>query len=262
MNITATTSDLWHKDGAVRLRAVENLFKAVSEMEDIRCAQPALTLLLCDPNPHVKRAALLTIEYRARLGADIGLAVPMLETLLSDDDEEIRETAWQAIQYADRRLFGIAEIVELRKPEFMFSRTTRTTLHPKGVPDGASDGVGSIEKWSKEPYATPEGRQFFATLLSECNLDAHTEAALSRTEDINSIRAAAYLLEVLGFPEIWPGNPKLLQNLTERAAFLLKAMVDSKSGTGSKPATNGTLFGDILVSVERQIGILSSRFRQ
>ncbi len=255
MNLTPLIEDLRHPDGAVRLAAVARLHKAVSEMEDIRSAQPALTLLLDDPDSRVKKAALLAVEYRGRLGADIGLAVPMLETLLSDDDDEIRETAWEAIKHADRRLLGIVEIVESRKPEFVFSRTTRTTVLPKGGPEDN----GAVKNRLKEPYATTEARQFFEKLFFGIDVEQCVSDILLLDQNINSVRAAAYLLEVLGYVESWPGNPDTLLELIERAVFRLRSMTEAKPSDGNGLVPHGSSYGEFWVSVEKQINNLSNR---
>lgn len=72
----------------------------------LRTAQPAVVVCLADPNPAVRQRAIETCEYRADMGADLGLAVPMLLTLRGDPDAEIRELVERALGYAEKRLRG------------------------------------------------------------------------------------------------------------------------------------------------------------
>ena len=121
LELKATIMHLWSDDPDKRLAAADRLGHLVADMVDIRAAQPALTLLLKDPDTRVVKAACKTVELRARLGADIGMAVPTLSTLRDAEDDEIRELARRAIVYADVRLPGILKIlrdpVEIQRQE-------------------------------------------------------------------------------------------------------------------------------------------------
>ncbi len=250
--------ELWSEDPEVKRRAAEDLYKLVSEMEDIRAAQPALTLCLKDPDAAVRRAALLTVEYRAELGADIGMAVPALESLLGDPDEQLQEVAWRALGYADQRMKGILAVVETCRPEFVFGRSTRTTLCPSDDP--GTDINPLTDAWGSEPYATEQARELFARLFSGADLDRHIDDALSRPDAFNEIRAAAYVLEVFGMPRTWPGNPSKLPRLIEQAILRLKSMIDTTIGDPDcEFLERWNNDEEIVISVERQISALTAR---
>jgi hypothetical protein len=221
-----------------------------------------LTLLLKDPDPRVKKVALLAVEYRAELGADIGMAVPMLDFLLDDDEEEIREIAWRAIQFADQRLGGISDIVESRHPDFVFGRSTRTTICPSIGPSIGPDTNPLTGAWGKEPYATEQAREFILKLFLGVDIDKRVEDALRQEGAFNSIRAAAYLLEFLGFTRVWPGDPNHLPKLISRTIFLLKAMLDPTLGDpDSEFLERWNNDEDIVISIEKQISALSRRLQ-
>ena len=261
--LCAEVADLWSDDPAVRLSAVKSLYRQVSDMVDIRCAQPALTLCLRDPDPEVRQAALSTVEYRAELGADIGMAVPMLASLLDDPSEEIRESAWRTLCFADGRLNGILNIVEQGHPDFVFGRSTRTTALPAaGAPLGPE--VNPLtDAWGTEPYDTVQARELFGKLISGAELDRHVTDALCREDDFNAIRAAAYLLETFGIAHVWPGDVRNLRIYLERAVGLLQKMIDrSGSDLDREFLERWNHSREISVSVERQIDCLTRRIEK
>ena len=62
---------------------------------------------MSDESLSIRKAALSVIEYRADMGADVGMAVPALIVLQNDPDDEIRSLARRALYYADKRLDGL-----------------------------------------------------------------------------------------------------------------------------------------------------------
>lgn len=77
------------------------------EMVDVRSAQPALVLLLAGGSAAEQQRALQIFEYRADMGADVGIAVPVLLRLQRDADAQTRSLAQRALEYANKRLAGL-----------------------------------------------------------------------------------------------------------------------------------------------------------
>lgn len=256
----AAVAELWSEDADAQCKAAADLYKWVSEMEDIRAAQPALTMCLLNADQAVKRAALKTVEYRAELGADIGMAVPALESLLEDPEPEIQDMAWRALQFADQRLNGILDVVESCKPEFVFGRSTRTTICPAPEAGIVPETNPLTDAWAPEAYATVQAKELFALICSGAGVDTCIKDALRQKDAFNTIRAAAYFLESFGMPRVWPGNPDKLQAQIERAIFLLKSMIDTTIGDPDCEFLERWNNDDeVVISVERQIKALSHR---
>lgn len=99
---------LWSKDGAERLAALTSINEMTRfEMVDVRTAQPGVVVCLSDELPEVRLMALHICEYRADMGADIGMAVPTLLTMQQHADPEVRHLVRRALAYADKRLGGL-----------------------------------------------------------------------------------------------------------------------------------------------------------
>lgn len=98
---------LWSDAPAERLAALRTLNDLRLDMADLRSAQPRLVACLVDESPEVRDAVLDILEYRADMGADIGIAVPQLLTLQHDPDPETRRKVRRALSYANKRLNGL-----------------------------------------------------------------------------------------------------------------------------------------------------------
>jgi tetratricopeptide (TPR) repeat protein len=77
------------------------------DMVDVRSAQPALVLLLARGSAAEQQRALQIFEYRADMGADVGIAVPVLLRLQREADARTRSLAQRALRYANKRLGGL-----------------------------------------------------------------------------------------------------------------------------------------------------------
>ena len=98
---------LWSDDRTERLAALRSLHSLAVDMGDIRSAQPRLVACLVDESAEVREAALDILEYRADMGADIGIAVPQLLTMQHDPDPETRRKVRLALHCANQRLKGL-----------------------------------------------------------------------------------------------------------------------------------------------------------
>ncbi|MCS3427389.1 hypothetical protein M2388_001040 [Leucobacter aridicollis] len=61
------------------------------------------------------------------------------------------------------------------------------------------------------------------------DIDGHIDEALKYDDDYDRIRAAGYLLAVLGHSTVWPGDLERLDDHLERAIELLSEMADPES---------------------------------
>jgi hypothetical protein len=86
-----------------RCAALQSLHLLVTEMVDIRLAQPAITSAIVSHDVHARRLAVGLTQFRASEGHDVRLAFPALIRASHDGDEEVRIRALHAIAAADAR---------------------------------------------------------------------------------------------------------------------------------------------------------------
>jgi hypothetical protein len=85
--------------------------------------------------------------------------------------------------------------------------------------------------WGVQPWDSDGAADWFGGALQGINdIDSKISAALKyRYDNYDEVRAAAYLLQVLGVSYIWPGDLEKLQGHIQRAIEILEAMIDQKS---------------------------------
>jgi hypothetical protein len=84
--------------------------------------------------------------------------------------------------------------------------------------------------WGVEPWDNDEAADWFSEVFKGIDIDTKIEKALCYDYDnYDQVRAAAYLLQVLGVSYVWPGDLNRLSGHVQRALELLKAMIDPDS---------------------------------
>jgi hypothetical protein len=85
--------------------------------------------------------------------------------------------------------------------------------------------------WGTNPWDSDDAADWFADALKGLKLDKKLDRALAGPEDDNydAIRAAGYLLQVLGRAYIWPGDLDRLDEHIGKAIKLLETMIDPEA---------------------------------
>lgn len=115
--------------------------------------------------------------------------------------------------------------------------------------------------WGPNAWDTDKAAQFFHDALDGAQVDAALERALSDCHDIDSVRAGAYLLGVLGVSYMWPGDLERLQRHIERAHVLLSAFLDPSTSAGQAFDELCGLDSEYAVRVRHELEALE-RFRR
>ncbi|MEM6369752.1 MAG: DUF4259 domain-containing protein [Myxococcota bacterium] len=79
--------------------------------------------------------------------------------------------------------------------------------------------------WGDEPWDNDAGADWFATFFRGIDVDERIEFALD-SDDFQEVRAACYVLAVLGRVYVWPGDFSRLARSLEKAIALLKSAED------------------------------------
>ncbi|MCP3924670.1 MAG: hypothetical protein GY793_02390 [Proteobacteria bacterium] len=112
--------------------------------------------------------------------------------------------------------------------------------------------------WDVNPWDNDSAADWFSLAFEGMSIDSKIERALKYKHDnYDEVRAAAYLLEVLGISYIWPGELDKLDGHIKKALEILKAMIDTNSD--DKDMDFLELWDndpEIISSVEKQIGRL------
>ncbi|MFK4791221.1 hypothetical protein [Microbacterium sp. ZW T5_56] len=83
--------------------------------------------------------------------------------------------------------------------------------------------------WGSKPWDSDGASDWFSSFFDGIDVDARIEAAFATDDDYDQIRAASYLLAVLGRSYIWPGDLDRLDAHLERGIALLTQMVEPES---------------------------------
>lgn len=83
--------------------------------------------------------------------------------------------------------------------------------------------------WGSAPWDTDGAADWFAEFFEGIDADARISEAFEADDDYDRIRAAGYLLAVLGRGYIWPGDLERLDALLERGIELLSEMLEPDS---------------------------------
>lgn len=116
--------------------------------------------------------------------------------------------------------------------------------------------------WGTEPWDNDDAADWFGEVFDGIDIDSKITQALAYDYDnYDQVRAAAYLLDVLGVSYIWPGDLDKLDGHLERALQILTAMIDRESEDEEMDFLE--LWDDdpdVIKSVEQQIRRLQMRF--
>lgn len=98
--------------------------------------------------------------------------------------------------------------------------------HPESLGAGGRIRMGA---WGNQPWDNDGAADWFAEVFQGIDIDGHIDEALKYDDDYDRIRAAGYLLAVLGHSTVWPGDLERLDDHLERAIELLSEMADPES---------------------------------
>jgi len=83
--------------------------------------------------------------------------------------------------------------------------------------------------WGSNPWDSDGAADWFSEFFEGIDVDARIDAAFEYDDDYDQIRAACYLLAVLGRAYVWPGDLERLDDHLERGIELLSEMVEPDS---------------------------------
>ena len=83
--------------------------------------------------------------------------------------------------------------------------------------------------WGSAPWHNDGAADWFAEVFEGIDIDAHISSAFEYDDDYDRIRAAGYLLAVLGHSTVWPGDLERLDEHLERGIELMTEMVEEDS---------------------------------
>ncbi|WP_416446917.1 hypothetical protein AB3K78_06360 [Leucobacter sp. HNU] len=83
--------------------------------------------------------------------------------------------------------------------------------------------------WGVSPWDTDGAADWFAEVFAGLDIDAHIAEAFQYDDDYDRVRAACYLLAVLGRSTVWPGDLERLDAHLERGIELLTDMIEPDS---------------------------------
>jgi hypothetical protein len=84
--------------------------------------------------------------------------------------------------------------------------------------------------WGNNPWDSDDAADWLADTLKDLHLDERLDEVFAEPQDnYEAVRAAAYLLQVLGFAYVWPGDLDRLDAHLTKAITLLESMIDPES---------------------------------
>lgn len=84
--------------------------------------------------------------------------------------------------------------------------------------------------WGTKPWDNDDAADWFNSTFDGIDIDTKINKALEFTYDnYDEVRAAAYLLDVLGVSYVWPGDSDKYEGHVKRALEILKAMIAEDS---------------------------------
>jgi len=113
--------------------------------------------------------------------------------------------------------------------------------------------------WGTEPWSADGAADWFAGFFEGIDVDAKIASAFEYSDDYDVIRAACYLLHVLGRPGVWPGDLEKLDSHLAEGIALLTAMVDPNSEAGEDFLELWEEDPEVIASVQKQIRQLEKR---
>lgn len=79
--------------------------------------------------------------------------------------------------------------------------------------------------WGAKPWENDRAADWFHAVFDGMNIDTYIDEAFECYDNYEEIRAACYLLDVLGAPTIWPGQLERLGEHIETGTDLLTQMI-------------------------------------
>ncbi|MFM1730724.1 DUF4259 domain-containing protein [Prescottella soli] len=83
--------------------------------------------------------------------------------------------------------------------------------------------------WGSAPWHNDAAADWFGDVFGGIDIDARIGDALEHDDDYDRVRAACYLLAVLGRSTVWPGDLERLDGHLERGVELLTEMIEPES---------------------------------
>ncbi|MGS2804996.1 hypothetical protein [Nocardia sp. MW-W600-9] len=83
--------------------------------------------------------------------------------------------------------------------------------------------------WGSAPWHNDAAADWFGDVFAGIDIDARIGDALEHGDDFDRVRAACYLLAVLGHSTVWPGDLERLDGHFERGVELLTEMIEPES---------------------------------
>ncbi|MGO4205716.1 DUF4259 domain-containing protein [Rhodococcus sp. TAF43] len=83
--------------------------------------------------------------------------------------------------------------------------------------------------WGSAPWHNDAAADWFGDVFAGIDIDARIGDALEHDDDYDRVRAACYLLAVLGHSMVWPGDLERLDGHLERGVELLTEMIEPES---------------------------------
>ncbi|QKT13676.1 hypothetical protein [Rhodococcus sp. W8901] len=83
--------------------------------------------------------------------------------------------------------------------------------------------------WGSAPWHNDAAADWFGDVFVGIDIDARIGDALEHDDDYDRVRAACYLLAVLGHSMVWPGDLERLDGHLERGVELLTEMIEPES---------------------------------
>lgn len=109
--------------------------------------------------------------------------------------------------------------------------------------------------WGNKPWDNDAAADWFAGTFAGIDLDARVEDAFADPDDFDAVRAACYLLAVLGRTYVWPGDIERLDSHLERGITLLAEMLEP----GSELRELSDDDPELLAEVRSEIAELAAR---
>jgi hypothetical protein len=80
--------------------------------------------------------------------------------------------------------------------------------------------------WGVDPWDNDDAADWFKAFFRGGEFDDRIQRAFQHSQDYDSMRAASYILQVLGRAYVWPGQVSKLRSHFELAIASLNAMLD------------------------------------
>ena len=120
---------------------------------------------------------------------------------------------------------------------------------------GQNEGDIAMGAWGSAPWDTDGAADWFTEVFAGIDIDAHVDEAFQYDDDYDKIRAAGYLLAVLGRSMVWPGDLERLDDHLEQGIELLTEMVEPGSDFRELWEDDA----DVIAAVRAEIAELEAR---